>query len=51
MNAAEFIPRIQDDRPVRSARRYLPLYVVIAAVIAQLAVLNGIERLNPAEYN
>jgi len=50
MSTAELSRSVQKDRPARSAGRYLPLFVVITAVIAQLAVLNGIERLDPVQY-
>ncbi len=50
MSSAEISQAVQKERPIRSAGRYLPLIVVITAVIAQLAVLNGIERLDPIRY-
>ncbi len=50
MSASEFSTRLPQDRPARRAGRYLPLYLVFIAVIAQLVVLNGVERLDPVQY-
>jgi len=50
MNATEFPPQGESFSPEKKQRRFLPLLLIFVAVIAQLAVIFGIERLNPVEY-